>query len=170
MPNTFYLLASNTVGAGGVASVTFSSIPQTYTDLIIKFSGRSDFSGVVRGLSFFFNGDTTTGNYANKRMYGEGSGSAQSDNSTYALFVNANTSTANSFGNGEIYIPNYTGSNNKSYSADYVIENNAATAYAGLDAGIRNNTAAITSIYISPEPTSNFMQYSTFYLYGITNS
>ena len=138
--------------------------------MIIKFSARSDYSGIVRGLSFFFNGDTTTGNYANKRIYGEGSGAAQTDNSTYAIFTNANTSTANSFGNGEIYISNYTGSTNKPYSADYVLENNATTAYAGLDSGIRNNTAAITSIYLSPEPTSNFMQYSNFYLYGIKNS
>ncbi|CAB4173630.1 hypothetical protein UFOVP973_1, partial [uncultured Caudovirales phage] len=45
MANTYVLLNSNTVGVGGTASVTFSSIPQTYTDLMVRISARSTLSG-----------------------------------------------------------------------------------------------------------------------------
>ena len=76
--------------------------------------------------------------------------------------------TASTFGNAEIYIPNYASSNNKSVSADFVSETNAADAIFGLTAGLWANTSAITSIKLTP--AAAFAQYSTATLYGIKNS
>ena len=81
------------------------------------------------------------------------------------------TATANTFGNMEIYIPNYAGSSNKSVSVNQVGEDNAATAYATLLAGLWSNTAAITSIKLTPfSGGASFVQYSTAYLYGVKNA
>jgi hypothetical protein len=75
------------------------------------------------------------------------------------------TATANTFSNGEIYIPNYTSSNFKSVSADNVQENNATAADGYLVSGLWSNTSPINSISIASG--SNFAQHSTFHLYGI---
>jgi len=75
------------------------------------------------------------------------------------------TYTANTFASAEIYIPNYTSSNYKSLSVDFVGENNATTSYQYFTAGLFSNTSAITSLVI--DGTDNFVQYSTATLYGI---
>ena len=166
---TMTLIASNTVGSGGVSSVTFSSIPQTgYTDLVLKSSMRA--TGATSGGFLTFNGSTT--GYSEKLLYGTGSVAGSASNSgagfVWVFETVLSTYTANTFSNNEIYIPNYTSSNNKSVSADNVQENNATGSNQYLVAGLWSNTAAITSINIASG--SSFDQYSTFYLYGISNS
>jgi hypothetical protein len=166
MPN-MVLINKVTVGAGGSANITFTGIPQTYTDLVVKVSARSDGSN---GTSFvYFNGDTTS-NYSVRRLGGDGS-SAFSNTFAfpYSLYANPSTSTASTFGNGDIYIPNYTSSTFKSVSSDMVTENNATTANAMLTAGIWNQTSAITSVTLTALSGESFVQYSTAYLYGVTN-
>jgi hypothetical protein len=170
MANTYTLITSNTVGSGGVASVTFSSIPATYTDLLVKASWRDAQAQIYGGLFYYFNGLTT--NRTNKYLEGNGasavSGSAGSNTKMYVGSGDGASATANTFANGEIYIPNYAGSNNKSSSADGVGENNGTTAYANLNANLWSSTAAITDITFVGDTT--LLQYSTFYLYGIKNS
>ena len=168
MANTYQLIEAKTLGSA-VSSVTFSSIPSTYTDLELVFSARSSYSDIITGYSIKFNSDATTSNYTYKRIYGGGSGTPSSDSSVNSLFANADSSTANTFGNGKIYISNYTSSNAKSSSLDYVTENNATSAYAGLAALTWSGTATINSITITPTD-GNLMINSTFYLYGIKNS
>jgi len=169
MPN-MELITSVTVGSGGAASVTLpatGTIPQTYTDLKIVVSGRADTT--TTGIDILFNGSSTS--YSNKRLYGTGS-SVASDSAatTYIsnIMIDDSSYTASTFGNGEIYIPNYTSSNYKSVSVDGVSENNATTALMMLTAGLWSNTAAITTILLRPN-AGNFVQGSTFYLYGISN-
>ena len=165
---TMTLIASNTVGSGGVSSVTFSSIPQTYTDLVIKISARGNSTGNYDQLLFTFNGSTTS--FTGKYIEGTGS-TANSYSGGRYVFVNGNAATTNTFGNAEVYIPNYAGSQNKSYSLDDVGENNATNALSHLTAGLWSNTAAITSITLDTGAYGNgILQYSTFYLYGIKNS
>jgi hypothetical protein len=169
---TYTLIASNTVGAGGVASVTFSSIPTTYTDLLLKISARTSRTGFVNdSLLVRFNGSTT--GYSFRSLYGlngsASSASGSTNQATYAL--DAPAATANTFSNTELYIPNYNSSNNKSMSIDSVSEdNNAAGPIAELRAFLWSNTAAITSVALFPETGPNFVQYSTFTLYGISNT
>ena len=166
---TMTLIASNTVGSGGVSSVTFSSIPATYTDLVIKCSMRlSDTSPNWFDCYLSFN-SSSTANQTQRVLYGSGASANSISESVINFRVNNSGGTSNTFGNAEIYIPNYTSSNYKSVSIDAVTEQNATNAYAGLQAGLWSSTAAITSIVIAP-PSSNIVQYSTFYLYGIASS
>lgn len=160
-----------TVGAGGAANITFSSIPQTYTDLVVKTSIRSDAGGGDCRIEFNGSGGTA---YTGRILYGSGSGAASASHSgqaflTWGGLLNRNTTTGNTFASNEIYIPNYTSSNNKSVSVDGVEENNATEAYSGISAGLWSNSAAITSIKLTPS-AGNFVQYSTATLYGVTSA
>jgi len=170
MANTHILISSYTVPYSGTPSVTFSSIPSTYTDLKILGSTRCD--GASAQLIAKFNGSTT--GYSRKVVYGDGSTASSSGGSAEAhvrfSFSETSSQTAYTFNSFDLYIPNYTSANQKSLSADSVSENNAAGAEAGLHAGLWSGTAAITSINISDVSATNFVQYSSFYLYGIKNS
>jgi hypothetical protein len=165
MATTYQLIASNTVGSGGVASVTFSSIPATYTDLKLSYSMRN----TAFWSSISFNGSSAS--FSSRWLNGNGTAvnsASRTDNTEFVL-GELSTYTANTFTNGDIYIPNYAGANYKSFSIDAVNENNATTAYQHFGAGLRSNTAAINSITITPS-AGNILEYSTFYLYGIKNS
>jgi hypothetical protein len=156
-----------TVGSGGASSISFSSIPQTYTDLKIVYSLRCTTANVNSNISF--NGSTS--NVSWKQLYGNGASVGSNSGTTVYLgpVMSASTDTANTFGSSEIYIPNYISANNKSFSIDGVTENNSATAYQTMWAGLWSNTAAITSVSVAPSDGGNFAQYSTATLYGILN-
>ena len=166
MPTTYEAIATVTVGSGGAANIEFTSIPATYTDLHIVASLRINGGSEADGFTLQFNNNST--GYTQRRLFGSGS-TVTSDTATAALWVNGNGSTASTFSNVSVYIPNYAGSTNKSYSNDGVSENNGTTAYAALVAGLWSNTAAITSIKITPSSNS-LVQHSTATLYGIKNS
>jgi len=82
------------------------------------------------------------------------------------MIMNESGYTASTFASGEMYIPNYAGSNSKSFSADSVQETNASLAYSYLIAGLWSDSSAINSIALTPL-TGNFAQHSTATLYGI---
>jgi hypothetical protein len=164
MPANYVLLEKITVGAAGASSVTFSSIPQTgYTDLVVKSSTRT--TGTSVGVILSFNGSTAS--RTTRGLFGDGT-STVSYNNTDPLggLENSSGATASTFSNSELYVPNYAGSTNKSSSMDAVVENNATAAQQFLNANLWSNSAAITSITLTPE-AGNFVQYSTFYLYGV---
>lgn len=172
MADTYTLLEKITVGAAGASSVTFTSIPQTYTDLQILVSARSTRTSDFRDELFIrFNSDSGN-NYSVRDLNGSGSTAGSSSSLTTNYLKRGTTptdnATASTFSNNTIYIPNYTGSNQKSVSTEEVTENNSATNnYLDLRAGLWTGTSAITSISLTPEVGPNFAQYSTFYLYGI---
>lgn len=166
MANTFYKIASTTVGSGGASSIDFTSIPQTYTDLVIKMSVRH--SSAVNWSYVNFNSSSST--YTKQNIIGTGSAVGAERNTNNEIFVTENSSfTSNVFANSEIYIPNYTSSIIKSFSVDSVTENNASTSYQTITAVSWNSTAAITSVTIYPI-SGNYAEYSTAVLYGIKNS
>jgi hypothetical protein len=159
-----------TVGSGGAATIDFTSIPSTYTDLVVKLSGRGSSAGINVASYISLNGSTS--GFTNIYVQGNGSAAASASLARYVGQLPDTTSTGSTFCNNEIYIPNYAGSTNKSFSVDVVQENNTATAGQALVmlvAGIWANTAAITSISISLG-TGNFVQHSTATLYGISKS
>lgn len=169
MATTFTKIAAVTVGSGGASSIDFTSIPSTYTDLVIKVSARLNNASIIDSVGVKFNGSTSS--YSFKQLYGSGSAAGSQGAGTYPEnYMNAANATASTFSNAEIYIPNYAGSTNKSLSADAVTENNATAAYATLTAGLWSNTAAITSINLASTVGNSFLQYSTAVLYGIKNS
>jgi hypothetical protein len=168
MATTYEAIATVTVGSGGAANIEFTSIPATYTDLVVKLSLRTNFTGGVGDdLLLTINGSTSS--FSNRYIYGNGSN--KFSGTAYGNLVGTpvtTSATSNTFSNIEIYFPNYAGSTNKSYSVDSVSENNATEAYAFLIAGLRSNTDAITSLKFSTSYT--IQQYSTATLYGIKNS
>jgi hypothetical protein len=164
MPNTYKKIASVVVGSGGTSAINFTSIPQTFTDLKIVLSARHTASETSNDVLVTIN--SSTSNFTARRLYGNGSSAASDTNARVVGMTVGASATASVFGNSEVYFPNYTSSNYKSYSADLVGENNASTAYQVLIAGLWSNTAAITSISLAPG-SGSFVQYSTATLYGI---
>jgi len=173
MANTMTLIASSTVGAGGAASIDFTSIPSTYTDLYLEVSLRTVVAGTWNDNLIKFN--NSTANFTNKYMYGNGA-SALPGSNAYAgsggYFGGAPgaTTTSNTFSSGAVYVPNYAGSNYKSYSSDNGAETNATTAYLHIISGLWSDTSAINRITLVTDNGTNYAQYSTAYLYGIKNS
>jgi hypothetical protein len=166
MPSTYTLISSVTVGSGGASGIDFTSIPQTYTDLEILVSGRT--TGAGNGINITFNSNTS--NYTNAAMQGNGSGvSSYGTYNRNAGMFGYSGDTANNFGSTKIYILNYTSSRNKTYSADAISETRGVTAYMNLVNGLWSNTSAITSISLTPMD-GTLLQYSTAYLYGISNA
>jgi hypothetical protein len=171
MATAYTLISSVVVGSGGTSSISFNSIPNTYTDLSLVLSTRSAANSSVQDLKMYFN---STGNNSNMYLMGNGS-TASSGNSVYTPTYNwpgvspAATSTANTFSNISIYIPNYTSSDSKSFSIDAVQEDNTSTAYSVLVAGLWSSSSAITDINIIPASLT-IVQHSTAYLYGISNA
>ena len=167
-----YTLIDSEVLASSAASVTFSSIPATYTDLLLKVSIRSSRANTDDGVELSFNGVAGT-SYSSRRIYAF-SASPASDSLTGNAFIYADpadaaNATASTFTNSEFYIPNYTRSNNKSVSLDNVAENNTTSPLLILVAGLFSNTSVISSIKLKPN-VGNVVQYSTAYLYGISNA
>jgi len=157
--------------ASPVTSVTFSNIPQGYTDLILEINSRMSNASVLGYNTIRFNADSGnnyTWTYLDANI---GGGPFSSSSSAYSsIFINtpAATASANTFGNAGIYIPNYTGSNYKSASIDGTSENFAAQAFVTIVGGLWKNTAAITSITINDAINSaSILSNSTFTLYGV---
>jgi hypothetical protein len=172
-----YTLISSNVLTGSAASVTFSAIPATYTDLVLRTSCRSDGTGGGNSQNALtLNADTAT-NYSDTFLRGTGSiaqslaDSAVNNTNNRMGTLENHTYTANTFDNCEYYIPNYAGSNKKPISSFGVTENNATASFVVATAGLWQGTAAITSVDIAPYAAAGgFLAGSSFYLYGIKNS
>lgn len=172
MATTFELISSVTVGAGGAASIAFSSIPSTFTDIAIELSIRADTSSGA-DLQVKFNSSGSS--YSDKVLYGTGSAAGSAGGlgggvNIYGGGTDNAARTSNTFSSVNAYIPNYAGSTNKSMSLEYAMENNATEAYMGLVAGLWSNTAAINNVTFTLGGGNNFVQYSTAYLYGVKNA
>jgi hypothetical protein len=177
MANTFELIASSTVGSGGAANITFSSIPSTYTDLCIKISARCDATQINQLLICQPNSATT--NLSSRVLFGTSSSSGSANYSVEQsiwTYIDGSNATANTFSNNEIYISNYASTSAyKSVSIDGANENNTAIdPRQNMTAGLWSSNTAISSIKLYPSDTSftpaNFVQYTTAYLYGVKSS
>jgi hypothetical protein len=148
------------------SSISFDGIPQIYTDLIVKMSLRYDGTpgNAQQPTSISFNGSGSS--KTSRYLRGDGSSPLGLTYTELYDWIPTTTTTANTFSNGEIYIPNYTGSTNKSASIDSVIENNGTSSWLHTGALLWSNTAAITSIQISGI-AYNFVAGSSISLYGI---
>jgi hypothetical protein len=173
MANTMELIGSTTVGSGGTSSINFTSIPGTYTDLSLHLSFRGVVAGAWVDTLIKFNGSVST--FENKYIYGNGANAltgtdAYAGSGGYVGGTTGGTSTSNTFSNTIIYIPNYAGSGLKPYTVDSAAESNDATAYLHIIAGLWSTSSAITSISLVTNNGTNFAEYSTAYLYGISKT
>ena len=158
------LIQRKEVGAGGAASIEFTSIPSTYTDLYLVVSLRTTFTTDQDHVDLLFNGSSA--NQTHRLMRGDGSSAASFTLSR--MYTNSNSSTSNTFGNMAFYIPNYTSSNAKIISTDSVTEGNAASENQAIQATLWNDTSSISSIEIVSANSANFVQYSSASLYGVS--
>ena len=170
MATTMRLIGKVVLGSD-TATITFSDIPGSgYTDLLLSMSLRTSASGSNNDCAMKFNGSTTGRSY--RSLYGTGSSTGSSNGSTllYIGPASATTSASNTFSSFEIYIPNYAGSANKSFSCTTANEDNASLAYIFAIAGLWSNTDAITSIDVYSNTSANFKSGSSAFLYGITKA
>jgi hypothetical protein len=171
-----YTLISSNVLTGTAASVTFSAIPATYTDLVLRVSTRSDRSATRDSYKIRFNGDTGASTlYSYTQLYGDGSSAGSVRNSSYdnigEQLTTAATGTSNTFNSAEIYIPSYTVSQSKPIGSFNVQEyNSAGTSEIAPYASLYRSNSAISSITLTLSTGPNFVATSSFYLYGISNA
>lgn len=164
------LIQTVTVGSGGAASIEFGTggtIPQTYTDLLIVVSARSNRSATFDNIRIMPNGATS--GVSSRMLYGSGSSASSFTEAYISGYTNGNTATSSTFGNSSIYIPNYTSSAQKSFSMDSVSENNATAASQAISAGLWTGTTAITSIILDQGDGTTWLEYTSASLYGILN-
>lgn len=178
----FNSIATSIVGAGGATSITFNSIPSTYTHLQLRCitSGtRADYQ--ISEFNVQFNGDGGT-NYSAHDFYGQGSASTSNTtsrtNQTSIILApgtqgaNAGSPSGGRFGAAVIDIFDYASTvKNKTFRAISGVDlngtYNSLGGRVGMTSGIwRNNTNAVSSITITPQ-LSPFVQYTKFALYGI---
>lgn len=156
------------------SEITFSSIPQTYTDLILLVSGRADPNEANGGVALQIGFNGSYANISSRWLTGLGSGSAQTSSDTFIYaMTSSNDFTATTFGNSMIYIPNYTSTTTaKRVSCDGISENNATMSRQLIMSAVWNPStqAAITSLSLKTfTSTGNkILPNSSFTLYGIT--
>jgi hypothetical protein len=176
MPSSRILISSNVLSSTA-ASVTFSAIPSTYTDLVLRYSARTNEADYYNDTKITFNGSTAS-NYSVTLLYGSPPNDYSSLRGSNAAnlgrsYINANSSTSNTFASGEVYLPSYTTSQNKPIGGFSATENNTANSYQTLiaaTAGLFRDTTAISSITMAAQGSTLFVSGSSFYLYGIKNS
>lgn len=160
----YELIEHQEVGSGGAASITFSGIPQIYTDLYLVISARGS-SGTAPGV--LLKPNNSASNMTWRYLRGDGSSPATSSGSDSTIGVtDGSNPTASTFGSLSCYIPNYTASAAKPMSAESVTENNGTTAYQWMQANLWNDTTAISSIVLVLS-IGNFEAGSSATLYGV---
>jgi hypothetical protein len=156
------------------SNIEFTGIPQTFTDLVILFSVRATLgSGYgFDDLGLRLNGDSGSNYYNSILRSRDGAflGAGATGTSITVYSSPAVSATANTFGNGQIYISNYAlGTIYKNVNVDGFSENNSSTAVqGGFVGGVWRSASAITSINLVSLNSWNFAQYSVVSLYGIT--
>ena len=171
--NSYESIATVTVGAGGAATVSFTSIPSTYKHLEIRSMARD--ARAISGanpINMSFNSDVTYTNYRQHYLYGDGAsagaGTLQASGSYASGGDSAGASNgASIFAVNIISILDYTNTNkNKVSRVLHGIDTNGGGQIV-LDSSLWLNTAAITQIDLTAKSSSGFVQYSSFALYGI---
>jgi hypothetical protein len=165
---TMTLIETIEIGVGGAATLTFSNIPQTGTDIMLLLSHRNDGGANQDNITLRING-LSGSNYVSRRLEGNGStvlSGNQTATSINQPYSNSASSTANTFTNTSYYFSNYALTGTKSISIDTVMENNG-TGYQQLFACLYNSSiSGITSITISGY--YNMVRYTSASLYMIT--
>jgi hypothetical protein len=158
------LIATTTVGSGGAANIEFTSIPQTYTNLVVFVSARSSTT-----VNFYrINLNSSASNFSGRYLGADGTSVVSGLSSPAFGRMSQSNYTASTFGNDFWYIPNYTSSANKTISVDAVNENNSGSVFfLDIVAGLWSDSAAITAVKFVPN-SGDFAQHTTASLYGIT--
>ena len=165
--NTYEAIATAT-STGSTSTFSFTSIPSTYTDLVLVTFVRSSFSGVTFHESIVrVNGSATT-IYSRTKLEGTGSSASSTRNTSltgfYAGEVQSAPSTAGVFSTQIIQINNYS---NATTFKTFLSRNNTPTGMVSGIVGLWRNTSAINQVDVLNADGSNWVSGSTATLYGI---
>lgn len=174
---TAWKLISSTTLTSDTASVSFTSIPNTYGHLRLIASARNAKASVYYADLYVQFNDDTGNNYSYSYYQGKGADTnptftqATSDD-VYGgrLTTPAASATSDVYGLADLIIPAYGGSLNKGMITYTASENAGSTAAISQVCSYWNNTAAITSIILKEDSGANIVSGSKFYLYGLKNS
>jgi hypothetical protein len=162
-------ISTVTVGSGGSASITFSSIPATYTHLQIRAIQRAT-AGSFQNIKIVVNGDTGT-NYSYHLIEGDGSSAtAGADSSTATALIAqepGSTQNASVYGVFVMDLLDYANTNKYKTIRNLSGVDNNGTGKMQLWSSLWQSSSAITSIVFSSASSNNFAQYTQFALYGI---
>jgi hypothetical protein len=162
---TDYESIASASGTGSSGTITFSSIPSTYTHLQLRvFSATSRVGGASGSGAMQFNSDTTGTNYYTHALYGNGATpSAAAFNENYGLWYYGDTTT---YVAGVIDILDYANTNKYKTVRELIGFDQNGSGQVGLISMLWKNTAAISTITFTA-PTYNFGTGARFALYGI---
>jgi hypothetical protein len=160
-----------TVGSGGTSTITFSSIPSTYTHLQVRGIARTNRAGSNQdALKCRFNSDSGS-NYTLHYLLGNGStASSGASTSTTSFFMDGFTesdSLTNCFGGFVLDILDYANTNKYKTSRSLSAREDNTAGAVWLESGVWMNTSAISSIVLTPNAGPLITEYSSFALYGI---
>jgi hypothetical protein len=160
-------IAVSTVPSGGLSSITFGSIPQTYTHLQIRYISRN--ASATDTTIVRFNNDSGS-NYAWHQLRGSGSTatSVAGTNASYweLPWVTYSGTTASAYGSGVADILDYTNTNKYKTARAFGGADTNGSGFVYLASGLWQSTSAISTIVIQAS-TGNLAQYSSYALYGI---
>lgn len=168
-PTSYESIQTVTVGSGGAADITFSSIPGTYKHLQIRVNARC--AGAYTGSTAVratFNSDTTLTNYWTHYLRGNGTAAAATDNNgpNYTFLIGTNNNTANAFSGAIVDILDYSNTNKNTVTRALSGGDWNGSGEIYFSSVSWNNTAAVNNIVITAYD-GNMMEYSSFALYGI---
>jgi hypothetical protein len=176
MANTFQLIETYTVPSGGIATITFSNIPQIYTDLMILGSVKTSRTSNNDFIKGYFNSDTTDANYTGFINYqgtnviNGGTFAALSAPRYFGDVPGNNGPTTNFFSQTRIWINGYTDSYPKTYGSESGQNADSGTQLLTYASGRWSGTSPITSISFTCGVTGPWREFSTLSLYGIKGS
>jgi hypothetical protein len=159
-----YTLIDSEVLASAAASVTFSSIPADYRDLVLVITGTVTSS--VANARLEFNGDTTITNYSRVEMIGDGSSASSTSASSYIILGSNGTFDSTVIANATVQVMDYSATDKHKTVLTRSGRASGSLAEVFAAAGRWANTSAITSLSVITF-SSTFAAGSTFYLYGI---
>lgn len=172
-PTSYESIATYAVGSGGVSSVSFTSIPDTYKHLQVRAIVRTTYtSGTTHNLNMTINNDTGA-NYSFHQLQGNGSAmnsygeNVNRTNCVQVLHMTTDASTSGMFGTAIIDILDYANTNKKRTVRSYKGQDqNNSDGTVGLHSYLYNSTTAISRLDFIPA-VGNLTQYSHIALYGI---
>lgn len=172
-PTSYDSIATVTVGAGGQSQIDFTSIPSTYKHLQVRIMARGGTSGASMQSKMAFNSDTSTANYVSHGLSGNGT-SASASAQTSGVIVQVpfgrqvgSTGLASAFGVSVIDILDYTNTSKNKTSRVLTGQDQNGSGDIALASGLWLSTSAITTISFTNQDGANYLQYSSFALYGI---
>lgn len=174
---TFALIQAVTVSGSSTDTVQFNNIPQTFTDLILYVSAKSQFSSDSDTINLRYN---SIASYSGNRFYADG-GSLVDNSYTSGIPIqiigSSISGSSNQFSSNRVQIYDYTNSTNVKSAISWggYTFNVGGTTYAKngwsyVKPSAGQSSAPITSLTLTNASGSNFVANSTFYLYGIKNA